>query len=109
LVSRFLYGNVFLSVGDLQYGAFYSDEGCINNDKSTNCALNYGATRISVWSMSRALDPTVPELFPPVTPSMKYVEPSNDGLTLLQLIGIIIGAIVLLLLLVGVLVLLLCR
>ncbi|KEG05151.1 putative receptor-type adenylate cyclase, partial [Trypanosoma grayi] len=53
------------------------------------CAMNYGATRISVWSMARVFDPTVPELFSPVTPSMVY-RATSRGLTLLQISSIFI-------------------
>ncbi|ORC83525.1 putative receptor-type adenylate cyclase, partial [Trypanosoma theileri] len=110
-IFQFFYTNIVVTVDDMVYGSFADEIECavLGITSSKYCTLNYGATHISVWSMSRALNPTVAELFPPVTASMLYVEPSNDGFTLPQLMGVIIGALALLLLLVGVLVLLLCR
>ncbi|ORC83527.1 putative receptor-type adenylate cyclase, partial [Trypanosoma theileri] len=89
-LDEYFYNNVVVTEDDMVYGSFADGSECVQHGMvdTTKCAVNYGATHISVWSMSRALDPTLPELFPPVNPSMEYVEPSNDGLTLLQLIGV---------------------
>ncbi|KEG05107.1 receptor-type adenylate cyclase GRESAG 4, partial [Trypanosoma grayi] len=58
------------------------------------CAMNYGATRISVWSMARVFDSELPRLSSPVTPSMVYTEPDTDsGVTVLQHYAIIFGSI----------------
>ncbi|KEG05262.1 putative receptor-type adenylate cyclase, partial [Trypanosoma grayi] len=94
LLADFFYTNVAIRVDDMLYGTFDDTTDCALQgvEGEGGCAVNYGATRISVWSMARVFDPTVPELFSPVTPSMVYREPSG-GLTLQQLIGIIAGSV----------------
>ncbi|KAH9600950.1 Adenylyl cyclase class-3/4/guanylyl cyclase [Trypanosoma melophagium] len=111
LLARFFYMSPLVALDDMVYGSFYEYGYCPSdgNFDGRSCAVNYGATHISVWSMSRALNPTVPELFPPVTPSMEYVEPVSGGLPLQQLIGIIVGSVAGVVLLVGLLVWLLWR
>ncbi|KAH9600962.1 Leucine-binding protein domain [Trypanosoma melophagium] len=110
-LSGFFYQNIAISAEDMLYGSFTDGSECAAQGivDAAKCIVNYGATRISVWSMSRALNPTVSELFPPVTPSMEYVEPPKGGLTLQQLIGIIVGCVAGVLLLVGLILFLLLR
>ncbi|KEG13507.1 adenylyl cyclase [Trypanosoma grayi] len=95
LLVDFFYKNIAITVADMFYGPFKDGEKCglQNTVNATECAVNYGATYISVWSMARVLDPAVPELFPAVTPSMEYGEPDKNGLSDAQLIGIIVGPI----------------
>ncbi|KEG05209.1 putative receptor-type adenylate cyclase, partial [Trypanosoma grayi] len=83
LLVDFFYKNVAITVADMLYGPFKDGKRCgdQNNVSSAECAVNYGATYISVWSMARVLDPAVPELFPAVTPSMEYGEPDKNGLS----------------------------
>ncbi|CBH13844.1 receptor-type adenylate cyclase GRESAG 4,putative [Trypanosoma brucei gambiense DAL972] len=61
------------------------------------CAMNYGATHISVWSMARVLNPSVPPVTKAATPSMQYTHP-NNGLSARKLAGIIVGSLFLVLL-----------
>ncbi|KEG05624.1 adenylyl cyclase, partial [Trypanosoma grayi] len=95
LLVDFFYKNVAITVADMLYGPFKDGKRCggQNNVSSAECAVNYGARRISVWSMARVLDPAVPELFPAVTPSMEYGEPDKNGLSDDQLIAVIVGSI----------------
>ncbi|KAH9600906.1 Adenylyl cyclase class-3/4/guanylyl cyclase [Trypanosoma melophagium] len=110
-LSGFFYQNIAISAEDMLYGSFTDGSECAAQGivDAAKCIVNYGATRISVWSMSRALNPTVSELFPPVTPSMEYVEPPKGGLTLQQLIGVIVGCVAGGVLLVGLILFLLLR
>ncbi|RNF05657.1 receptor-type adenylate cyclase [Trypanosoma rangeli] len=91
------------------YGPFTDGTAC-DADDGAGCGKNYGSTRISVWSLARALDPAVPVLFPAVTPSMEYTEPGS-WLTMAQLIGIIVGVMLLLIIIAAVVVVVLhfCR
>ncbi|KEG07006.1 receptor-type adenylate cyclase, partial [Trypanosoma grayi] len=95
LLVDFFYKNVAITVADMLYGPFKDGKRCggKKNMNGTECAVNYGATYISVWSMARVIVPAVPELFPAVTPSMEYGEPDKNGLSDDQLIGIIVGPI----------------
>ncbi|RNE97224.1 receptor-type adenylate cyclase, partial [Trypanosoma rangeli] len=89
-----------VTVNDMQYGPFANGTACDADDGAV-CIKNYGATLISVWSLARALDPAVPVLFPAVTPSMRYTEPGS-WLTTAQLIGIIVGVVLLVTIIVAV-------
>ncbi|RNE95288.1 receptor-type adenylate cyclase, partial [Trypanosoma rangeli] len=93
LLVDFFYRNTAATVNDMLYGSFTDDTAC-DATGGAGCTNNYGATRISVWSLARALDPAVPVLFPAVTPSMRYAEPAAHGLKLQQLISIIVGGVV---------------
>ncbi|KEG05757.1 adenylyl cyclase [Trypanosoma grayi] len=95
LFADFFYKNVALAAEDMLYGTFIDSSKC-SEQREVNaiaCAVNYGATRISVWSMARVLDPAVPELFPAVTPSMEYTDPDDGRLALGLLLGIIVVSI----------------
>ncbi|RNF21722.1 receptor-type adenylate cyclase, partial [Trypanosoma conorhini] len=111
-LTDFFYTNVAVTAKDVLYGSFVNGTACAAAAAGgAGCGKNYGATRISVWSLARALDPAVPVLFPAVTPTMEYAKPAARGLTEPQLIGTIVGSVVGGLLLVGVAALLLrfCR
>ncbi|RNE95716.1 receptor-type adenylate cyclase, partial [Trypanosoma conorhini] len=105
LLTDFFYNNVAVTAKDMLYGSFFNGTACAAAVAGgAGCGKNYGATRISVWSLARALDPAV-------TPTMEYAKPAARGLTRPQLIGTIVGGVVGGLLLVGVAALLLrfCR
>ncbi|ORC86657.1 putative receptor-type adenylate cyclase, partial [Trypanosoma theileri] len=53
-ISQFFYTNIVVTVNDMVYGSFAVRSECAQNDivENEQCAVNYGATRISVWSMS---------------------------------------------------------
>ncbi|ORC86685.1 receptor-type adenylate cyclase, partial [Trypanosoma theileri] len=105
-----LYAYMVFSLDDLVYGPFKenSDESCTDTIDST-CLVNYGATDITIWSLSRTLDPTVPTITPPRTPSMHYTEPVKKVMPMGQMVGIAVGAVVFVLLLIAVIVWFLCR
>ncbi|EKG01320.1 receptor-type adenylate cyclase, putative, partial [Trypanosoma cruzi] len=98
LLADFFYKNVAVTVDDMLYGPFANGRACASTESGAGCGVNYGAKRISVWPLARALDPAVPLLFHAVNPSMKYVEPAAGGLTVRQLIGVIVGGVAALLL-----------
>ncbi|KEG06936.1 receptor-type adenylate cyclase [Trypanosoma grayi] len=95
LLADFFYNHIAIAVGDMLYGPFEDGTKCLGETQADvkDCAKNYGAARISVWSMARVLDPAVPELFPAVTPLMVYREHNTEGLSKDELIGVIIGSI----------------
>ncbi|KEG05894.1 receptor-type adenylate cyclase, partial [Trypanosoma grayi] len=96
LLADFIYTNVAIRVDDMLYGTFDDTTDCALQgvEGEGGCAMNYGATRISVWSMARVFDPAVPELFPPVTPSMVYTKPDTDSVvTAFHHYAIIFGSI----------------
>ncbi|RNF04284.1 adenylate cyclase [Trypanosoma conorhini] len=104
-LADFFYKNVDVTVKDMLYGPFVKGKACTAAAAGgAGCGKNYGATRISVWSLARAL-------FPAVTPTMEYAEPVARGLTEPQLIGVVAGSVVGGVLLVGVVIVLLrfCR
>ncbi|RNE95448.1 esag4, partial [Trypanosoma conorhini] len=111
-LADFFYKNVAVTVKDVLYGSFVNGTACAAAAAGgAGCGKNHGATRISVWSLARALNPAVPVLHPAVTPTMEYAKPVARGLTRPQLIGVVVGGVVGGLLLVGVAALLLrfCR
>ncbi|EKF26794.1 receptor-type adenylate cyclase, putative, partial [Trypanosoma cruzi marinkellei] len=108
LLADFFYLNVAVAVDDMLYGSFADGRACASTESGAGCGVNYGANRISVWPLARALDPAVPVLFPAVNPSMKYAESAAGGLTARQLVGIIVGGVAAALLFVAV-VLYCCR
>ncbi|PWV19561.1 putative receptor-type adenylate cyclase [Trypanosoma cruzi] len=108
LLADFFYKNVAVTVDDMLYGPFADGRACASTESGAGCGVNYGAKRISVWPLARALDPAVPLLFHAVNPSMKYVESAAGGLTARQLIGVIVGGVAAALLFVAV-VLYFCR
>ncbi|CCD18993.1 receptor-type adenylate cyclase GRESAG 4, putative [Trypanosoma vivax Y486] len=88
-LADYFYTNIAVSVDDMNYGPF-DDSKCVTARSLVHneCAVNYGATRISVWSMARALDPTVPEVHQPVTRALVYREPLYLGMPLHTFVGV---------------------
>ncbi|KAH8603876.1 Adenylate and Guanylate cyclase catalytic domain [Trypanosoma vivax] len=72
-LANYFYANIAVRVDDMRYGPFDENK-CITarNLRQSGCVVNYGATRIAVWSMARALNASVKETFPARTPSMVY-------------------------------------
>ncbi|RNE97017.1 esag4, partial [Trypanosoma conorhini] len=67
-LTDFFYTNVAVTANDMQYGPFVNGTACTAAAAGgAGCGKNYGATRISVWSLAHALDPAVPVLHPAVT------------------------------------------
>ncbi|CCD12732.1 unnamed protein product [Trypanosoma congolense IL3000] len=93
-----VFAQYMVAVDDMRYGPF-DDDNCFLNgaSRSKGCAANYGATQISIWSMTRVLNVSAPPLTAPVTPSITYSVPDTSGLTPAHLAGIIVGSIVMLL------------
>ncbi|CCD19987.1 receptor-type adenylate cyclase, putative, (fragment), partial [Trypanosoma vivax Y486] len=91
-LTDFFYANVALSVDDMHYGPFDSSK-CVTARSLAldGCAMNYGATRISVWSMARVLDPSVPVVKPPSSKPLVYREPLYLGMRLASFLGALFG------------------
>ncbi|CBH17551.1 receptor-type adenylate cyclase GRESAG [Trypanosoma brucei gambiense DAL972] len=91
LLADYFYSESTINVDDMRYGPF-SDVDCIVNGVAlaSNCLSNYGGTNISVWSMTRLLDPATPPLQNGVTPTLVYVD--ENKLTQGQVIAIAIGS-----------------
>ncbi|KAH9600971.1 Leucine-binding protein domain [Trypanosoma melophagium] len=105
-----LYAYMVFSLDDLVYGPFKENtEGGCTDTSDSKCLVNYGATHISIWSLSRTLDPTVPTITPPSTPTMEYTEPVKENMPIQKLAGIIGGSVAAGLLLIGFLLFFLCR
>ncbi|RHW68775.1 Adenylate and Guanylate cyclase catalytic domain containing protein [Trypanosoma brucei equiperdum] len=85
-----------ITVDDMRYGT-YDRESCLISGfaAAANCISNFGATNISVWSMARVMNSSVPVLQDPVTPQMFYVDPNANDLTAAQLAGAIAGSVLL--------------
>nr|AEL79570.1 adenylate cyclase [Trypanosoma evansi] len=77
---------------DMWYGPF--EDSCVPTTgfAAEGCAVNYGATHISVWSMARVLNPSVPPVTKAATPSMRYANRNRGSLSGKQLAGVIVGA-----------------
>ncbi|CCD11797.1 unnamed protein product, partial [Trypanosoma congolense IL3000] len=106
-----IFGQSTIIADDMRYGPFTVDD-CVFEDGEVNysdpCVVNYGATRISVWSVERALNASVPPLTSPVTPSMQYHDADSAELSSTHLVAITAGALTALLLLAAALATLLC-
>ncbi|EAN77373.1 expression site-associated gene 4 (ESAG4) protein, putative [Trypanosoma brucei brucei TREU927] len=91
-LANFFFVESSVNVDDMRYGVF-SDSECGSGETGYGdmCRTNYGATRISVWSMSRVFNASIELLAEPVTPSLKFLL-EWDGLTRAQLVGIIVGS-----------------
>ncbi|AAZ12813.1 receptor-type adenylate cyclase GRESAG 4, putative [Trypanosoma brucei brucei TREU927] len=98
-----IFGQSVITVDDMRYGPF--EDKCTNgvSSEEKHCAVNYGATHISVWSMSRVLNPSVSPVVNSITPSMKYNEPKWIRLINKHIGAVAAGCIVLLALFVTVL------
>ncbi|KAG5481484.1 hypothetical protein LSCM1_05501 [Leishmania martiniquensis] len=89
-----IYLNGAVSTYGMSFGEF--DWGCTTIEAETLCVYqNYGAQNIAMLSMQRILDPKVPQLTRPMTPSMEYRPRERLGaLTPMQRNAIIIGSVV---------------
>ncbi|KAH8613852.1 Adenylate and Guanylate cyclase catalytic domain [Trypanosoma vivax] len=98
-LAQFFYTNVGATADDMHYGPF-SDSKCgpSPNSIKTGCAVNYGATSISVWSMARVLDPSVKEVSGPISIAVVYSEDLYLGLSLPVFVPLVVFFIMLLLL-----------
>ncbi|CCD11796.1 unnamed protein product [Trypanosoma congolense IL3000] len=106
-----IFGQSTIIADDMRYGPFTFDMCVFEDGEGSNpavCVVNYGATRISVWSVERALNASVPPLTSPVTPSMQYHDADSAELSSTHLVAIIAGALTALLLLAAALATLLC-
>ncbi|RHW72603.1 Adenylate and Guanylate cyclase catalytic domain containing protein [Trypanosoma brucei equiperdum] len=94
LLVDFFYTESNIRVDDMHYGP-YSDVECVKGrvTAANRCETNFGAGNISVWSMSRVLDPRVPVLSRGVTPSLEYAVMDESSLSPSQLAGIIVGSV----------------
>ncbi|AAZ11147.1 receptor-type adenylate cyclase GRESAG 4, putative [Trypanosoma brucei brucei TREU927] len=94
LLVDFFYTESNIRVDDMHYGP-YSDVECVKGrvTAANRCETNFGAGNISVWSMSRVLDPRVPVLSRGVTPSLEYAVMDGSSLSPSQLAGIIVGSV----------------
>ncbi|AAZ11035.1 receptor-type adenylate cyclase GRESAG 4, putative [Trypanosoma brucei brucei TREU927] len=100
-----IFSQSVITVDDMRYGPF--DDKCTNGAsfEEKHCAVNYGATHISVWSMSRVLNPFVSPVVTHVTPSMKYGDTEGFRLKRGHIAAIAVSCAVVLALFVTVLVL----
>ncbi|KEG06608.1 hypothetical protein DQ04_13081000, partial [Trypanosoma grayi] len=61
LFEETIYSRLVLTVDDMVYGPFArSDPARCSNVVPGGCLVNYGATSIAVWSLSRSIGPLVP-------------------------------------------------
>ncbi|CCD14567.1 unnamed protein product [Trypanosoma congolense IL3000] len=81
-LSDLFLGEVVLHADDMRYGPFVRGK-CADIDfgDGGKCITNYGATEISVWSMERVLDPSVPLVEEPISEPLQYVDPGVWVLT----------------------------
>ncbi|SCU70499.1 Adenylate and Guanylate cyclase catalytic domain containing protein, putative [Trypanosoma equiperdum] len=97
---------------DMRYGPFVEERCPSTKDAPEGgdhfCGKNYGARRLSVWSMDRALNASVAPLTSGATPSLVYIDPYSKVLSGGRLAGVIVGVLFILLLLVALLLVLLC-
>ncbi|AAZ11590.1 receptor-type adenylate cyclase GRESAG 4, putative [Trypanosoma brucei brucei TREU927] len=94
LLADRIYTESNIKVDDMRFGPF-NDVECVSGTSvsANECASNFGATNISVWSMARVLNSSVPILQRGMTPSMDYVIPQEGQLTQSQIAGIISGCV----------------
>ncbi|KAH8609265.1 Adenylate and Guanylate cyclase catalytic domain [Trypanosoma vivax] len=104
-LANYFYANIAVRVDDMRYGPFDENK-CITarNLRQSGCVVNYGATRIAVWSMARALNASVKETFPARTPSMVYRSSMVLGLAIPTFVGVTMMSLILILIFIGVLV-----
>ncbi|AAZ11642.1 receptor-type adenylate cyclase GRESAG 4, putative [Trypanosoma brucei brucei TREU927] len=94
LLADRIYTESNIRVDDVRFGPF-SDAECVSGTSvsANECASNFGATNISVWSMARVLNSSLPRTQVGMTPSMDYVIPQEGQLTQSQIAGIISGCV----------------
>ncbi|KAH8607052.1 Periplasmic binding protein Adenylate and Guanylate cyclase catalytic domain [Trypanosoma vivax] len=91
-LAQFFYTNIAVTADDMRYGPFSDSEcGALQEAGGRNCAVNYGAAHVAVWSMARALDPAVPEARAPVTRALVYREQLYLGMKLPAFMGVLVG------------------
>ncbi|KEG05699.1 receptor-type adenylate cyclase, partial [Trypanosoma grayi] len=73
-LADFFYTNVMVTVDDMHYGSFFDNVDCGDEAPTEHCGSNYGDPTLLVWSMARALDPTVPAILQPTSQVIFYVE-----------------------------------
>ncbi|CCD14815.1 unnamed protein product [Trypanosoma congolense IL3000] len=101
-ISNIFFNETVITADDMRYGP-YNHHDCFNGGAvASNCLSNFGATNITVWSMSRVLKVDVPVLQEPITPSMIYANDTGKMLSPLQLAGVAAGGLIALAVLVGV-------
>ncbi|CBH11531.1 receptor-type adenylate cyclase GRESAG 4,putative [Trypanosoma brucei gambiense DAL972] len=95
LLADRIYTESNIKVDDMRFGPF-SDVECVSGTSvsANECASNFGSTNISVWSMARVLNSSLPRTQVGMTPSMDYVIPQEGQLTRSQIAGIAIGCVV---------------
>nr|CCC93447.1 unnamed protein product [Trypanosoma congolense IL3000] len=100
LVADVFFKEASITVDGIRYGVFDKEDCIIKGvPVAMNCISNFGATNISVWSMARVLNSSVPVLREAMTPSMIYSNPNIHALTPGVLAGILSGSFIALLLL----------
>nr|AEL79573.1 esag4 [Trypanosoma evansi] len=90
---NFFYADSSVVSDDMRYGVF-DDTKCVDTAEKLSkngCTSNYGATQISVWSMARALNSSIPPLTNPMTPSMTFRNSNAGRISGVALVGVIIG------------------
>ncbi|GET87566.1 receptor-type adenylate cyclase a [Leishmania tarentolae] len=94
LLTQDVYTNGALTTYGFTMGTF--EWGCTATTSGKQCEYkNYGASKIEALSMERILDPTVPQVHPPSTPTMEYRPREKSSLlTPAQRNGLIAGTVV---------------
>ncbi|MGK7235964.1 hypothetical protein [Streptomyces hygroscopicus] len=59
---EFIYSTPMISSDDMLYGPFFDKQKCEKEKNHMTCQINFGATFMSVWSMARSLNSSVPPL-----------------------------------------------
>ncbi|CAG9572235.1 receptor-type adenylate cyclase a [Leishmania major strain Friedlin] len=96
--TKLLTNAVYINGGVTTYGFTLGtfEWGCTTTTKGESCVYkNFGASSIEILSIQRMLDPTVPQLSPPITPAMEYRPRQRlHALTPAQRNGLIAGCVV---------------
>ncbi|KEG05636.1 receptor-type adenylate cyclase, partial [Trypanosoma grayi] len=59
-LADFFYTNIMVTVDDMHYGPFYDGVDCGTDVGDVTCGVNYGASSLSVWTLSRVAAPALP-------------------------------------------------
>nr|VDZ43684.1 receptor-type_adenylate_cyclase_putative/GeneDB:LmjF.17.0190 [Leishmania donovani] len=96
--TKLLTNAVYINGGVTTYGFTLGnfEWGCTATTSGDSCVYkNYGASNIEILSIQRMLDPTVPQLSSPSTPTMEYrPRQRSHALTPAQRNGLIAGCVV---------------
>ncbi|CBZ25366.1 receptor-type adenylate cyclase a [Leishmania mexicana MHOM/GT/2001/U1103] len=94
LLTDAVYVNGGVTTDGFTLGNF--EWGCTATTNGESCVYkNYGASNIEILSMQRMLDPTVPQVSSPSTPTMEYrPRQRSHALTPAQRAGVIAGCVV---------------